>query len=163
MDVQAATPTLSSTTFTLPPPPAPAGASGSLPDAGSGAAVTLPGSSSAGSLPPPPSGSGSGTTADATPGLALLPPHGGTPSSSPSGTATLPGNVAKLYGAPANTTSVSFQPAAGSNEIVTVVTNTQTGKVVVQFPSETLVALAQFFQKLDNAGADNGAVVDKKV
>jgi uncharacterized FlaG/YvyC family protein len=43
------------------------------------------------------------------------------------------------------------------------VTDTQTGKVVVQFPSETLVALAQFFQKLDNTTADNGAVVDKKV
>jgi len=74
----------------------------------------------------------------------------------------LPGNVAKLYGASADTTSVSFQPAQGSSEIVTVVTDTKTGKVVVQFPSETLVALAQFFQKLDNT-ADNGAVVDKKV
>ena len=150
MDVQAAAPTLASTTFSLPPAPT-IGGSGSLPDPTP--APIAP--------PPAPSGAHSGALADPTPGLALLPPHGG--GASLSGTATLPGNVSKLYGVPTNTTSVSFQPAQGSNEIVTVVTDTQTGKVVVQFPSETLVALAQFFQKLDSAGADNGAVVDKKV
>ncbi len=158
MDVQAATPTLPSTTSTLPPPPATPAVVSSLPP---GPAPSASGASSA-----PAAGTGSGTgagvSADPTPGLALLPPHGGTPST-PSGSPSLPSNVAKLYGTPAATTSVSFQPAAGSNEIVTVVTNTQTGKVVVQFPSETLVALAQFFQKLDNTTADNGAVVDKKV
>jgi uncharacterized FlaG/YvyC family protein len=117
----------------------------------------------AASAPSIQSGTGSGAPADPTPGLALLPPPGAT-----SGTAaersseSLPNNVGKLYGAPADTTSVSFQPAAGSNEIVTVVTDTTTGKVVVQFPSETLVALAQFFQKLDNSAANSGAVVDKR-
>jgi hypothetical protein len=160
MDVQAAAPTLPSTTSSLPPPPVTTGAAGSLPPAPSPG--TLPGSPAATPVPSGSSGTGSGVSADPTPGLALLPPHGGsTPAQS--GSASLPGNVAKLYGAPADTTSVSFQPAAGTNEIVTVVTDTQTGKVVVQFPSETLVALAQFFQKLDNATADNGAVVDKKV
>ena len=158
MDVQAAAPTLSSTTVTLPPPPAIAsGAVGA-----SASAAPLPGSPSPSAVPAGSSGTGSGVSADPTPGLALLPPHGGS-APAQSGSASLPGNVAKLYGAPANSTSVSFQPAAGSNEIVTVVTDTQTGKVVVQFPSETLVALAQFFQKLDNATTDNGAVVDKKV
>jgi hypothetical protein len=96
--------------------------------------------------------------------VALLPPsNSGGSGSGKTPSESLPGNVGKLYAAPANTTSVSFEPAAGTNEIVTVVTDTQTGKVVVQFPSETLIALAQFFQKLDNTAGSNGAVVDKKV
>jgi hypothetical protein len=159
MDVQAATPTLSSTTFTLPPAPTGSDAAAPLPGLGSGGSAPLPGTSV-----PDGSSGGSGSTGSAasTPGLALLPPHGG-PAPAQSGSESLPGNVGKLYGLPSNATSVSFQPAAGSSEIVTVITNTQTGKVVAQFPSETLVALAQFFQKLDNTSADSGAVVDKKV
>jgi len=160
MDVQAAAPTLATTTFTLPPP-----ASSTAAPTGSDPAATAASSpgTSAGAVPAPASSTGSGATADPTPGLALLPPHGGGASANGNSSGSLPANVANLYGAPAQTTSVSFQPAAGSNEIVTVVTNTQTGKVVVQFPAETLVALAQFFQKLDSGSADNGAVVDKKV
>jgi hypothetical protein len=157
MDVQAATPTIPSVTNTLPPaaPAAASSVSGSLPAAAS--AVAAPAVATPGLT-------GGSTASSSTPGLALLPPHGGTSASAaPSPAESLPGNLGKLYGAPANTTSVSFQPASGSNEIVTVVTDTQTGKVIVQFPSETLVALAQFFQKLDNTTADNGAVVDKKV
>ncbi len=156
MDVQAATPTLATTTFTLPPAPV-APAAPAAP-----AAASLPGFPSGGSLPSGSSGAGSGAPADATPGLALLPPLAGTPDAK-GGAGSLPSNVAKLYGAAADSTTVSFQPAAGSNEIVTVITDKQSGKVVAQFPSETLVALAQFFQKLDSSTADSGAVVDKKV
>ena len=53
--------------------------------------------------------------------------------------------------------SVSFEVEQDPNEIVTVFTDKQTGKVIVQFPSETLVALAKFFDKID------GTVVNKKV
>jgi hypothetical protein len=157
MDVQAAAPTGSSGTITF-PPPAPAPADSGAPPAPVATAPSLPPSSgnngygTGGSIPAPPA-----------PAVALLPPGGGSSNTSKAPSESLPGNVGKLYAAPANTTSVSFEPAAGSNEIVTVVTNTQTGKVIVQFPSETLIALAQFFQKLDNSAGSNGAVVDKKV
>jgi uncharacterized FlaG/YvyC family protein len=53
--------------------------------------------------------------------------------------------------------SVSFQIEQNPNEIVTVFTDKQTGKVIVQFPSETMIALAKLFDKLD------GSVVNKKV
>jgi len=149
MDVQAVAPTISSTTFTLPAPPQPDPTPAPTP-------------------PPASSGDGGSSTAQSglpapapapTAGLALLPPAGG--SSSDSGSQSLPGNVAKVYNIPASTVQVSFQAAQGSNEIVTVFTDKQSGKVIVQFPSETLIALAQFFQKLDSS-ANNGAVVDKK-
>ena len=41
------------------------------------------------------------------------------------------------------------------NEIVTVFTNAETGQVITQFPSEAMVQIAQFFNKLA------GAVVDR--
>ena len=157
MDVQAAAPTLSSTTFTLPPLPGYPGA---------GAPEPIPSGSNSGAVAPvaaPDVSAGSNTglpAPDPSPGLALLPPAPGTPGQS--GTGSLPGNVAKLVHAPVATTEVSFQPSSSSNEIVTVVTDKATGKVIVQFPSETLIALAQFFHKLDSAASNNGAVLDKK-
>jgi hypothetical protein len=111
------------------------------------------------------SGTGSGANADgglnssigATPGLATLP--AGPPDGSKKGAddATLASGVAKLYNAQEQNISVSFQIEQNPNEIVTVFTDKQTGKVIVQFPSETLIALAKFFDKLD------GSVVNKKV
>ena len=92
-----------------------------------------------------------------TPGLATL------PAAAPDGTkkgaadATLTNGVAKLFNAQEQNISVSFQVEQNPNEIVTVFTDKQTGKVIVQFPSETLIALAKFFDKLD------GNVVNKKV
>jgi hypothetical protein len=159
MDVQAVAPTLSSTTF-APPTPTGAGDPSAVP------AAPAP-------VAPVGDGSSSGSTPSAVPqnaGLALLPPSGGsgtssgtgTGSGSGSGSSSLSGNVAKVYNLPDQQVQVSFQTAPGSSEVVTVFTDKSTGKVIVQFPSETLIALAQFFQKLDNS-ADNGAVVDKKV
>jgi uncharacterized FlaG/YvyC family protein len=161
MDVQALAPTLSSTTFTLPP----------LPGTGDGSPATPVGAVTTAPVTPPGglgNGSSSSTTTTTTsaaadagpdPGAALLPP-------SPSGEGkgeSLASNIGKVFNAPADSSyQVSFQPAEGTNEIVTVVTDKHTGKVVTQFPSETLIALAQFFQKIDNAVTHNGAVVDKK-
>lgn len=61
---------------------------------------------------------------------------------------TLKPLVAKLYNAVEQNVEVSFQVAKGLNEVVTVFTDKSTGKVIVQFPSEQIIALAQFFQKL---------------
>jgi uncharacterized FlaG/YvyC family protein len=105
------------------------------------------------------SGSGAFTSPiGATPGLSLL------PATAPAGSKktdavdpTLAAGVAKLYNANEQNISVSFQVEQNPNEIVTVFTDKQTGKVIVQFPSETLIALAKFFDKLD------GGVVNKKV
>ncbi len=50
--------------------------------------------------------------------------------------------------------SVSYR-VVEPNEIVTVFTNAETGQVITQFPSEAMVQIAQFFNKLA------GAVVDR--
>jgi flagellar protein FlaG len=103
-------------------------------------------------------GSSSNSTIGPTPGLATLP--AGPPDGSKKGAAadsTLASNVAKLFNTQEQNVSVSYQVEQDPNEIVTVFTDKQTGKVIVQFPSETLIALAKFFDKLD------GNVVNKKV
>jgi uncharacterized FlaG/YvyC family protein len=50
--------------------------------------------------------------------------------------------------------AVQFR-VVGPNEIVTVFKNADTGEVITQFPSEAMVLIAQFFNKLA------GAVVDR--
>jgi hypothetical protein len=100
---------------------------------------------------------GANSSIGATPGLATLP--AGPPAGSKKGAddPTLATGIAKLYNAQEQNVSVSFQIEQNPNEIVTVFTDKHTGKVIVQFPSETLIALAKFFDKL------NGSVVNKKV
>ncbi len=63
--------------------------------------------------------------------------------------------VAKLFNTSSANISVSFQVVKGLNEVVTVFTDKTTGKEIVQFPSQQLVALAEFFNKLA------GNVLDK--
>jgi hypothetical protein len=161
MDVQAATATLPYSPQTVPlsgvaQPPAPDTTPVSLHPLASAPAPALsaPGSSD------PSSAGGSGNPAiGPTPGLATL-PAGASPGSqgkNPEDDPTLSTNVAKLFNAQEQNVSVSFHVEKATNEIVTVFTDKQTGKVIVQFPSETLIALAQFFDKLD------GSVVNKKV
>ena len=157
MDVQAA----GATATILPPAlkpvgPAPSttGAADTPAPVASAPVVSVPAPSSADS------GSSSSTNSSIgqTPGLATLPagPHDGTKKGSHPDTSLAPG-IAKLYNAQEQNVSVSFQIEQNPNEIVTVFTDKQTGKVIVQFPSETLIALAKFFDKLD------GSVVNKKV
>jgi hypothetical protein len=93
----------------------------------------------------------------ATPGLSLLPATAPAGAKKSEVDSTIAAGVAKFFNASEQNISVSFQVEQDPNEIVTVFTDTQTGKVIVQFPSETLVALAKFFDKLD------GGVVNKKV
>jgi len=90
-----------------------------------------------------------------TPGLATLPASA---SKKPGVQAdSISTGVAKLFNAAEQNVSVSFRAEAGSNEIVTVFTDKESGKVIVQFPSETLIALGKVLDKLD------GGVVNKKV
>lgn len=107
------------------------------------------------------SGSGSSSSSNSAigqyPGLATLPAGPADGSKKSDTDSSLTGGVAKLFNAQQQDISVSFQIERDPNEIVTVFTDKQTGKVIVQFPSETLIALAQFFDKLD------GSVVNKKV
>jgi hypothetical protein len=160
MDVQA---TAATATILPPAPIAPAAVSSAPSIASSahtaavaavaGTATTVPGTSGSGG-----SGSSTSSTIGPTPGLATLP--AGPPDGSKKGSAvdsSLVKDVAQLFNTQEQNVSVSFQVEQDPNEIVTVFTDKTTGKVIVQFPSETLIALAKFFDKLD------GNVVNKKV
>jgi hypothetical protein len=161
MDVQAAAATLpypSQATLTAPgvvtpPASAPSTPAPAVPVA---AAVPAPPKSDAQSSSSGDSSS-SGPSIGATPGLATLPASAAPGEPKLPSDPSLSANVAKLFDAQGSNVSVSFEIEKDPNEIVTVFTDKQTGKVIVQFPSETLVALAQFFDKLD------GSVVNKKV
>jgi flagellar protein FlaG len=103
------------------------------------------------------SGGSSNPAIGQTPGLATLPAGPPDGSKKHSADTTVASAVAQLFNAQEQNISVSFQIEQDPNEIVTVFTDKQTGKVIVQFPSETLIALAKVFDKLD------GSVVNKKV
>ncbi|HEX3551443.1 MAG TPA: flagellar protein FlaG [Candidatus Elarobacter sp.] len=66
---------------------------------------------------------------------------------------TLHHALSQLVGGGSNV-SVQYK-VVSPNEIVTVFTNADTGAVITQFPSEAMVLIAQFFNKLA------GAVVDR--
>ncbi len=69
---------------------------------------------------------------------------------------TLHRALSALAGGGANV-SVSFQVLEHPSEVVTVFKNADTGEVISQFPTQTMVVLAQFFNKLA------GAVLDRTV
>ncbi len=69
---------------------------------------------------------------------------------------TLNRALSTLAGGGANV-SVSFQVLEHPNEIITVFKNADTGEVITQFPAETMVVLAQFFNKLAGAVLDRTA------
>lgn len=70
---------------------------------------------------------------------------------------TLAPVVAKLFNAAEQNVEVSFQVLHDPDEVVTVFTDKATGKEIVQFPSQALVALAEMYDK------DAGNVLDKSV
>jgi flagellar protein FlaG len=168
MDVQAATsvatilPPGSAQVVSPPPAPSPAGTAPAPVSAGAVTAVT--GASDPGSSGSSTSNGAGGSTATSNPQIGPTPGLATLPASSSDGSKktaapdpTLASGVAKLFNAQEQNVSVSFQVEQNPNEIVTVFTDKQTGKVIVQFPSETLIALAKFFDKLD------GNVINKKV
>jgi uncharacterized FlaG/YvyC family protein len=68
---------------------------------------------------------------------------------------TLSPVVAKLFNAAEQNVTVSFQVTTDPDEVVTVFTDKSTGKEIVQFPSQALIALAEMYDK------DAGKVLDK--
>lgn len=69
---------------------------------------------------------------------------------------TLSQALSTLAGGGANV-SVSFQVLEHPDQIVTVFKNADTGEVITQFPAQTMVVLAQFFNKLAGAVLDRTA------
>ncbi|MDQ6943159.1 MAG: flagellar protein FlaG [Candidatus Eremiobacteraeota bacterium] len=67
---------------------------------------------------------------------------------------TLHRALSHLVGGGSNV-AVQFKVVHGTNQIVTVFTNKDTGEEISQFPAESMVLIAQFFNKLA------GAVVDR--
>jgi len=70
---------------------------------------------------------------------------------------TLSPVVAKLFNTAEADVQVSFQVLTDPDEVVTVFTNKATGKEIIQFPSQALIALAEMYDK------DAGKVLDKSV
>ncbi|HYZ15496.1 MAG TPA: flagellar protein FlaG [Candidatus Acidoferrum sp.] len=69
---------------------------------------------------------------------------------------TLHQALSQLAGRGANV-SVSFRVTHHPNEIVTVFRNADTGEEIVQFPPETMILIAQLFDKLAGAVLDRTA------
>jgi uncharacterized FlaG/YvyC family protein len=65
--------------------------------------------------------------------------------------------VAKLFNTAEDNVSVSFQIQPGSSEVVTVFTDKSTGKEIIQFPSQEMIAFGELLDK------DAGKVLDKSV
>jgi uncharacterized FlaG/YvyC family protein len=84
-----------------------------------------------------------------------VPVHSDQPNQSSDG--TLSPVVAKLFNTSEQNVTVSFQVTTDPDEVVTVFTDKSTGKEIVQFPSQALIALAQMYDK------DAGKVLDKSV
>jgi hypothetical protein len=78
----------------------------------------------------------------------LKPPHGGDE--------TLHSALSHLVGGGSNV-AVQFKVVHGTNQIVTVFTNKDTGEEISQFPAESMVLIAQFFNKLAGAVLDRTA------
>jgi len=149
MDVQATAEAAPLPPISFPPPSAPPPAAPvSTPPTVSSVGASDPGDSSS-------SGNGAiGTGASVPTPQTKVPSL--PPGAAPADGQTLGSTVAKLFNTASENVAVSFQVAQGSNEVVVVFTDKTSGKTIIQFPSETLIALAQFFNKLA------GTVLDKK-
>ena len=116
-------------------------------------------SATAAPTPTPLPGAASGATSAAT-----TPTHSSTgtpgqsaPASNQQSDTTLSPVIAKLFNAAEQNVQVSFQVLKNPDEVVTVFTDKSTGKEIVQFPSQALIALAEMYDK------DAGKVLDKSV
>jgi uncharacterized FlaG/YvyC family protein len=105
---------------------------------------------------PAPAPVSAGSSGAAAPTRALT-AAGGTaaPASNQQNDTTLSPVVAKLFNTAASNVTVSFQFTSDPDEVVTVFTDKATGKEIIQFPSQALIALAEMYDK------DAGKVLDK--
>ncbi len=74
----------------------------------------------------------------------------------PASDETLHRALSHLVGGGSNVT-VQFRVSHGPNEIVTVFKNVDTGEVISEFPAQSMVLIAQFFNKLAGAVLDRTA------
>jgi hypothetical protein len=102
------------------------------------------------------SGSSGAATATATHAVTAVGTSSSSASNQPNDT-TLSPVVAKLFNTAASNVTVSFQVTTNPDEVVTVFTDKKTGKEIIQFPSQALIALAEMYDK------DAGKVLDKSV
>ncbi len=107
----------------------------------------------------PAAASATGAQQQTTPAAALQAfPQPGQPSTAqaPAGDQTLHHALSQLVGGGANV-SVQFEVTHDPNEVVTVFKNVETGQVITQFPRESMVLIAQFFNQLAGAVVDRSA------
>ena len=130
-----------------------------LPAAPIGGQVTLDAATPPAPGPIPVAGSGTGGSTSAA--GALNPSTQATGASAPASNqksdTTLSPVVAKLFNTSEANVQVSFQVLHNPDEVVTVFTDKSTGKEIIQFPSQALIALAEMYDK------DAGKVLDKSV
>lgn len=72
----------------------------------------------------------------------------------------LSSTLAKLFGGPSSDASASLSVSyrvEKPNEVITVFSDPVTGEEVAQFPAETLVQIAQFFDKSSGVTLDQNA------
>jgi len=107
--------------------------------------------------PPVPGPSGSDTSTVGSAGAVHAATGTDTSPRPPSEDTTLKPMVAKLFNAAQQDVEVSFRVETNPDEVVTVFTDKSTGKEIIQFPSQTLIALAEMIDK------HSGKVLDKSV
>jgi uncharacterized FlaG/YvyC family protein len=113
--------------------------------------------------PTPPPATAAAVAAPPSATVGPIPVHSTAGSSQPGAASNQPTDstlspvVAKLFNAAEQNITVSFQVTTNPDEVVTVFTDKTTGKEIVQFPSQALIALAQIYDK------DAGKVLDKSV
>jgi uncharacterized FlaG/YvyC family protein len=119
--------------------------------------MDVPGAAPTAQTPTPPAPSATPTALPATRAAATT--GSGTPPAGPSqqSDGSLSPVVAKLFNASEDNVTVSFQVTSDPDEVVTVFTDKSTGKEIIQFPSQALIALAEMYDK------DAGKVLDKSV
>jgi len=88
-------------------------------------------------------------------GLPAFPTPADAKKSEPAAGETLHRALSQLVGGGSHV-SVQFK-VVGPGEVVTVFKNTDTGEVITQFPAESMVLIAQFFNKLAGAVLDRTA------
>jgi uncharacterized FlaG/YvyC family protein len=109
--------------------------------------------------PIPVAGSATGGNTSAAGALNPSAPAAGAPApaSNQKSDSTLSPVVAKLFNTSEANVQVSFQVLHNPDEVITVFTDKSTGKEIIQFPSQALIALAEMYDK------DAGKVLDKSV
>jgi hypothetical protein len=101
-------------------------------------------------------GASSSGTAASTPTHGIAAPGTSAGGSNQQADQTVSPVVAKLFNASAQNVVVSFQ-VSHSGDVVTVFTDKSTGKEIIQFPSQEMIAFGEMLDK------DAGKVLDKSV